>query len=50
MTLVLIVEDNPRNLKLVRDLLGHAGHATLEATTAEDGLVAGPGARFPTSC
>ena len=38
MTLVLIVEDNPRNLKLVRDLLGHAGHATLEAVTAEDGL------------
>ena len=50
MTLVLIVEDNPRNLKLVRDLLGHAGHATLEAATAEDGLGAGPGARGPTSC
>ena len=38
MTVVLIVEDNPRNLKLVRDLLEHAGHATLEAVTAEDGL------------
>ena len=38
MTLVLIVEDNPRNLKLVRDLLEHAGHRTLEAATAEDGL------------
>ena len=38
MTVVLIVEDNPRNLKLVRDLLEHAGHATLEAATAEDGL------------
>jgi CheY-like chemotaxis protein len=38
MTVVLIVEDNPRNLKLVRDLLQHAGYRTLEATTAEDGL------------
>jgi CheY-like chemotaxis protein len=38
MTVVLIVEDNARNLKLVRDLLVHAGYATLEATTAEDGL------------
>ena len=27
--LVLIVEDNPRNLKLVRDLLDHAGYRTL---------------------
>ena len=36
--LVLIVEDNPRNLKLVRDLLVYAGYRTLEATTAEDGL------------
>jgi two-component system cell cycle response regulator DivK len=38
MTVVLIVEDNPRNLKLVRDLLEHAGYRTLEASTAEDGL------------
>jgi two-component system cell cycle response regulator DivK len=38
MSLVLIVEDNPRNLKLVRDVLEHAGYRTLEATTAEDGL------------
>jgi len=38
MTVVLIVEDNPRNLKLVRDVLEHAGYRTLEATTAEDGL------------
>ena len=36
--LVLIVEDNPRNLKLVRDILDHAGYPTLEAGTAEDGL------------
>jgi CheY-like chemotaxis protein len=38
MTVVLVVEDNARNLKLVRDLLQHAGYRTLEATTAEDGL------------
>jgi two-component system cell cycle response regulator DivK len=35
---ILIVEDNPRNLKLVRDVLGHAGYRTLEAGTAEEGL------------
>jgi CheY-like chemotaxis protein len=37
--LVLIVEDNPRNLKLVRDILIHAGYDTLEAANAEQGLV-----------
>jgi two-component system, cell cycle response regulator DivK len=36
--LVLIVEDNPRNLKLVRDLLEFAGYRTLCADCAEDGL------------
>ena len=35
---VLIVEDNARNLKLVRDVLGHAGYETLEAPDAESGL------------
>jgi two-component system, cell cycle response regulator DivK len=35
---VLIVEDNPRNLKLARDVLNHAGYETLEAENAEDGL------------
>jgi CheY-like chemotaxis protein len=35
---ILVVEDNARNLKLVRDILNHAGYATLEAGTAEDGL------------
>jgi CheY-like chemotaxis protein len=35
---VLIVEDNPRNRRLVRDVLAHAGFRTLEAETAEDGL------------
>ena len=36
--LVLIVEDNARNLKLARDILKHAGYETLEADNAEDGL------------
>lgn len=35
---ILIVEDNPRNLKLVRDVLNHVGYRTLEAGTAEEGL------------
>jgi two-component system, cell cycle response regulator DivK len=35
---VLIIEDNPRNLKLARDVLKHAGYRTLEAGTAEEGL------------
>ncbi len=35
---VLIVEDNPRNLKLARDVLNHAGYRTSEAETAEHGL------------
>jgi two-component system cell cycle response regulator DivK len=35
---VLIVEDNPRNLTLVRDVLGHAGYETLEAVDGETGL------------
>jgi two-component system, cell cycle response regulator DivK len=36
--LVLIVEDNARNMKLVRDVLGHAGYRTLEATNGEEGV------------
>jgi two-component system cell cycle response regulator DivK len=35
---ILIVEDNARNLKLARDILNHVGYRTLEAETAEDGL------------
>ena len=35
---VLVVEDNPLNLKLVRDVLGHAGYRVLEAGDAERGL------------
>ena len=36
--LILIVEDNPRNLKLIRDVLQYQGYATLEAETAEAGM------------
>jgi two-component system cell cycle response regulator DivK len=36
--LVLIVEDNERNLKLVRDVLGFAGFSVLEARDAEAGI------------
>ena len=38
MSLVLIVEDNDKNLELVRDILQAKGYRTLEAGTAEDGL------------
>ena len=36
--LILIVEDNEKNLKLVRDLLQVKGYQTLEAGTAELGI------------
>ncbi len=36
--LILIIEDNEKNLKLVRDVLQFKGYRTLEAETAEDGL------------
>jgi CheY-like chemotaxis protein len=36
--LILIVEDNPRNLRLARDVLNHGGYRTIEAGSAEDGL------------
>ena len=35
--LILIVEDNPKNLKLMRDILQFRGYATLEAETGEAG-------------
>jgi two-component system cell cycle response regulator DivK len=35
---VLVVEDNALNLKLVRDVLGHAGYRVLEAGNAERGI------------
>jgi two-component system cell cycle response regulator DivK len=36
--LILIVEDNPKNLKLVRDTLQVTGYQTIEAETAEEGV------------
>lgn len=36
--LVLIVDDNERNVKLVRDVLEAAGMTTLTASTAAEGL------------
>ena len=37
MSTILIVEDNEKNMKLLRDILRHNGHATLEATTGVEG-------------
>lgn len=36
--LVLVVEDNEKNMKLFRDVLQARGYATLEAETAEEGV------------
>ncbi len=38
MSTILIVEDNEKNMKLVRDILRHQGHQTLEAVTGEEGV------------
>jgi two-component system cell cycle response regulator DivK len=38
MATILIVEDNEKNMKLVRDILRHHGHATIEAATGEEGV------------
>jgi two-component system cell cycle response regulator DivK len=38
MDTILIVEDNEKNMKLVRDVLQVKGYATLEAVTGEDGV------------
>ena len=46
--MVLLVEDNPRNLKLARDVLEYAGFRVVVADTGEQGVErAGP--RCPTS-
>jgi len=36
--LILIVEDNEKNLKLTRDVLQFKGYRTLEARTAKEGI------------
>jgi two-component system cell cycle response regulator DivK len=38
MKTILIVEDNEKNMKLVRDILRHNGHETIEAVTGGDGV------------
>src|SRR5262245_54944024 len=38
MSTILIVEDNDKNLKLVRDVLQAKGYTTIEAGTGEDGV------------
>jgi two-component system cell cycle response regulator DivK len=35
---ILVVEDNPKNMKLLRDVLSHAGYEVLEASNAEEGI------------
>ena len=35
---ILIVEDNEKNMKLVRDILRHNGYATVEAVNGLDGV------------
>ena len=36
--LILIVEDNDKNMKLFRDVLQASGYSTFEATTAEEAV------------
>jgi two-component system, cell cycle response regulator DivK len=36
--LILIIEDNEKNRKLARDVLGAKGYKTIESETAEEGL------------
>ena len=35
---ILVVEDNPKNLMLMRDVLTSAGYEVIEATSGEDGV------------
>jgi len=35
---ILIVEDDPQNLKLFRDILKHKGYMTIEATDGQQGV------------
>jgi two-component system cell cycle response regulator DivK len=35
---ILVVEDNPKNLKLLRDVLRFSGYEVIEATSGEDGV------------
>ena len=52
---VLVIEDNPLNLKLIKDVLEHQGFDVLTAASGEEGIVAalsdspGPGFDGPTA-
>jgi two-component system, cell cycle response regulator DivK len=35
---ILVIEDNPKNMKLVRDVLEYSGFEVLQATSGEDGV------------
>ena len=35
---ILVVEDNEKNMKLLRDVLGFRGYEVLEAVTGEEGV------------
>jgi two-component system, cell cycle response regulator DivK len=37
---ILVIVDNPKNLKLVRDVLEYAGYEVVEARTGEEGIEA----------
>ena len=39
-TRILVIEDNEKNLKLVRDVLEYAGYEVVLAKTGEDGIEA----------
>ena len=38
---IMIVEDNERNIKLLRDLLGARGYRTIEARSGEEAVTLG---------
>jgi len=37
---ILVIEDNPKNMKLIRDVLTYAGYDVVEASTGEEGVAA----------
>jgi two-component system cell cycle response regulator DivK len=38
MARILVIEDNPANQRLAKAMLGHGGHETLVAASADEGL------------
>lgn len=38
--MILVVEDDPKNMKLTRDLLGISGYSSIPATDGEQGVAA----------